>query len=188
MDEKIRERFTHGLPIPPLNELQQQLAAEIVRLEQLARNVAARRWNTGADADIFRAGDKLAAAMQDLGLPRDEEGETVRPYDCDDSAAEQAYHALRQPFDDVEAWILREGSGTGSARSLAVCYLAKVLGLTLDWKDACVGLDQERTGLAQRMLGAKVPIHLPNGFWQIFVSYRERAAEEWERQGFKRAS
>lgn len=191
MDEMTRVRFTLDLPIPSLTDLQKRVVTEIVRLEQLAAALDARRWAGAAETFIWGACDELAVALQDLGVPRDGDGEVVLPYPFDDHAAEMAYLAARQPYDDVEDWILRDGSGTGSARSLAVCYLGLLLGLKLDWTGLCSGLDTERTALAQRLRQAarsERPARLPNGFWRIFVKYRTTVAKEWESQRLEQVS
>jgi len=186
LDERTLSRFTAGLPVPPLNKLQDRLAVEIVRLAALADEPATRAAEAGGD--VWDACKSLAEAMGAAGVERNADGEPVPPYDYDDREAANAYDAARAPWNAAETWILRTGSGTGSARALAVCYLGRLLGLAMDWRDVYSPvLDESRAPLATDMLTAPRPARLPQAFWRIFIVYRDATVREWERQGSRLA-
>ena len=186
MDEKTLGRFTAGLPIPSLTPLQVRLAGEIVRLQQLADEQATRA--ADADGAVWLACLDLANAMSAAGIERNADGEPVPSYDYDEPGARDAYEAQRAPWDAAETWILRTGSGTGSARDLAICYLGRILGLSLDWRDICGRvLDEQREAMAAAILDGPQPARLPSGFWRIFITYREAAANAWQQHGARRA-
>ncbi len=163
-----RGRLDLGLPLPPLNALQAQIATHLLAIEDLAERSDA----NGADGDLYTAVASLARAMDAAGVERGEFGERLHP--CDEEGW--------RPWEAVERWVLADGDGTGSARVLAVCYLATSLGVQLDWRAVCGGtLDGARTRLAEELIRTRKPAGLPRCFWRTFVIYRESLAREMDR-------
>jgi len=112
--------------------------------------------------------ERLGAALVELGraldlcaVRHDEDGDPLP----DDPQWE--------PWTDVEEWVLEKGKYTGSARRLAVLYLAKALDLTLERDDfAAGGLDAENTPRAQVLMNARErPEGLPPRFWTVAMMY-----------------
>lgn len=166
--------FTKQLPLPELSPLQRQIAGEILSIEGLADTRTAQ--TTGADREIYGAVRALATALDAAAVERDEDDCRVHPYD------EEGW----KPWEAAERWILRDGYTTGSARVLAICYLAKTLGLKLKWREVYAGtLDTARASLATDMIKAHKPAGLPLRFWRIYTSYRESLVRELELQNWK---
>lgn len=167
-------RFTNRLPLPALTALQQQIAHQILFLESLAETREAERLD--ASRPIHAAASKLAEAMDAAGIDRDEDDRRIVPYDEDGW----------KPWEAIERWILHDGWTTGSARVLAICYLAKTLGIKLKWKEVYGGsLDTARTKLATDLVKARQPAGLPLNFWRIYADYRESLVRELDYQDWK---
>jgi len=140
----------------PLQERQRPIYAQ-------ARHLAALH---AGERDHVR--ERLGTALVELGcaldhcaVQHDEDGDPV-PTD-----------PRWEPWTDVEEWVLGKGKYTGSGRRLAVLYLARALGLTLERHDfAAGGLDAENTLRAQVLLNAREkPAGLPPQFWTVAMMY-----------------
>lgn len=110
----------------------------------------------------------LGAAMVELGraldlcaVQHDKDGDPVPP------------DPRWDPWTDVEDWVVGKGKYTGSARRLAVLYLARTLGLSLERADfAAGGLDAENQFRARVLMNAPArPEGLPPRFWTVAMMY-----------------
>lgn len=88
-------------------------------------------------------------------------------------------------WEPVERWILRDGSGTGSARDMGVCYLAHMLGIPLDLRRVYSGtLDEERTRIIEAALTTPRPADVPMWpFWRISWLYEQALERDMQNQG-----
>jgi hypothetical protein len=158
--------FRDGRGREIMNSPQRELCAIMKNLERFAGRRELEDYYP-AQSDIWNAIDTLAAVMDELTHKVDPDTDR-RPKR---SVAWQAY-------EPVEQWILRTGSGTGSARDLAVTYLTHLLGLPIDLSKHCWALDVTRSALRDAMLAASVPVDFPSApFFRILWRY-ERTLKE----------
>jgi hypothetical protein len=156
-----------------MNLPQRVLWGQMRQLEGLARGTLIKEF--GADHTLFDALDTMGKAMDELAVPPDA-----------DSGNKPPRSDAWEPYAPVERWILRDGSGTGSARDMACCYLAHLIGFKkIDPHEIYRGnLDREREALVTAMLAAPRPADFPRPpFWRIYWRYEETLRRELERQG-----
>jgi hypothetical protein len=159
-----------------MTPLQKELWAEIRRLERFAQQHEIARHD--ARSAIHEGLEALAQAMDELQHPMDDNDQKPRR------------SGAWEPWEPIEDWILRRGSGTGSARDMAVCYLAHMLGIPLlgiplDMERVYGGtLDEERTRMIETALAAPRPADVPMWpFWRIFWLYEQALEREMQNQG-----
>lgn len=159
-----------------MNEPQVALWQQAEALHKLAEKFAEGaqfRDYYDAAADIYVAADRVGDAMDSAWAPDTTGNGPRRPEDV-----------RWAPWAAVEHWILKEASGTGSARVLAVSYLAHAMGIGLDHEESAGGvLDSQRKPLLKNMLVFRRPPVLPSRFWRIFVNYHRALHRELEMQG-----
>ncbi len=153
------------LPVP-VPDRQRPILERIRRLAELH------------DGERDEVRERIGAALVELGraldlcaVRLDDDGDPVPP------------DAGWEPWMDVEDWVLEKGKYTGSARRLAVLYLVRSLGLTLERGDfAAGGLDAENQFRAQLLMNAPArPEGLPPRFWTVALMYGAVLADAFRR-------
>jgi hypothetical protein len=173
-------RFTMGLPIPSMNDLQKRLAVQFVGLEEISNSREVHDYAV----DVWNCCKTIANVIDAAGLPVDEDGCFIHPYDRDDKNTKNDYERQMKPFRAIEEWCLQEAVGCGSSGILGVAYLARLMSIDLNLRDVARGtLDADRTMLFQDLVNAALPPELPGRFWRMFASYRQAIDSEMSRQG-----
>jgi hypothetical protein len=164
---------------PLMNDRQNGIWRELLALETLCSDLGLAKNSSDACGQVLDACQSLAFAMDQLGLAYDEHGMALPK------------SPAWAPFSVVEDWCLMTAIGTGSARRLAVVYLACVLRGRVDLGAVSLasihsammrGLDDDRIAMVDAILGATLPDdETPPGFWRIFWRYRGELEREIER-------